>query len=59
MSRSPCIAAAALANVQGCSADEALTRVARSGAVDVMPGLWAEVKRCITSTGKGPCLKDP
>jgi protein-tyrosine phosphatase len=44
MSRSPCIAAAALARVHGCSPDEALTLVARSGAVDVMPGLWKEVK---------------
>lgn len=44
MSRSPCIAAAALAHVHGCSADEALTWVAKSGAVDVMPGFWAEVK---------------
>jgi hypothetical protein len=44
MSRSPCIAAAALARVHGCSADEALTWVAKSGAMDVMPGLWAEVK---------------
>jgi protein-tyrosine phosphatase len=44
MSRSPCIAAAAIAAVRGCLADEALMEVAKSGPVDVMPGLWAEVK---------------
>jgi protein-tyrosine phosphatase len=44
MSRSPCIAAAAIARVRGCSAEEALMEVAKSGAVDVAPGLWAEVK---------------
>ncbi len=44
MSRSPCIAAAAIACVRGCSADEALLSIAKTGAVDVMPGLWAEVK---------------
>ncbi len=44
MSRSPCIAAAAIARVRGCSAQEALIGVAKSGAVDVAPGLWAEVK---------------
>jgi protein-tyrosine phosphatase len=44
MSRSPCIAAAAIARVRGCSTDEALLELAKSGAVDVSPALWAEVK---------------
>src|SRR5579864_520702 len=33
MSRSPCIAAAAIASVRGCSPDEALTWVTKSGSV--------------------------
>lgn len=49
MSRSPCIAAAAIARLRGCSADEALLWVAKTGAVDVMPGLWAEVKARLMS----------
>ncbi len=44
MSRSPCIAAVGIARVRGCSAEEALLWVAKSGAVDVTPGFWAEVK---------------
>jgi protein-tyrosine phosphatase len=44
MSRSPCIAAAAITRVRSCSADEALLVIAASGAVDVTPGFWAEVK---------------
>lgn len=44
MNQSPCIAAAALARVRGGSPDEALTWVAKFGAVDVAPGFWAEVK---------------
>lgn len=44
MSRSPCIAAAAIARVRDCSSHEALIEVATSGAVDVAPGLWSEVR---------------
>lgn len=44
MSRSPVIAAVALARVRACSPDEALTQVAKSGATDVSPGLWSEVR---------------
>ncbi len=54
MSRSPCIAAAAIARIRGCPADEALIWVAKSGTVDVMPGLWAEVKAAIDSTNNSP-----
>ena len=48
MSRSPCIAAAAIARVRGCSAEEALSEVATSGSVDVAPGLWSEVRAILT-----------
>jgi len=44
MSRSPCIAAAAVALVRGCPADLGLTLVLRSGPSDVSPGLWSEVR---------------
>lgn len=44
MSRSPCIAAAAIARARGCSLEEALMLVAKSGAIDVAPGLWDEIK---------------
>ncbi len=52
MSRSPCIAAAAIARVSSCSAEEALTWVAKSGAMDVAPGFWAEVKSTYLSCGQ-------
>jgi hypothetical protein len=57
MSRSPCIAAAAIARVRGCSADEALMWVAKSGAVDVMPGLWTEVKATLLLREDQPLLE--
>jgi hypothetical protein len=44
MSRSPIIAAAAIARVRGCSPAEALALVAEPGPADVSPGLWAEVQ---------------
>ncbi len=44
MSRSPCIAAAGLALVTGCSAGDALQLVIRSGPVDISPGLRSEVE---------------
>jgi protein-tyrosine phosphatase len=44
MSRSPCIAAAALALVTGCSTGDALQLVIRSGPVDISPALWSEVE---------------
>ena len=55
MSRSPCIAAAAIADIRGCQADDALLCVAKSGSVDVAPGLWAEVK----ATRSKPTLAEP
>ena len=44
MSRSPAIAAAAIARVRGCSPGEALAFVAESKALDVSPGLWLEIE---------------
>src|SRR5208283_2217360 len=44
MSRTPCIAAAAIALVRHCPLTEALTLVSASGPADVSPGLWAEVQ---------------
>jgi hypothetical protein len=43
MSRSPCIAAAALSRAWGGSADEYLAMFTSSGPNDIAPGLWAEV----------------
>jgi protein-tyrosine phosphatase len=44
MSRSPCIAAAAIALVRTHSFDDALKLVSSSGPVDMSPGLWADVR---------------
>jgi hypothetical protein len=57
MSRSPCIAAAAIARVRGCPPEEALTWVANSGAMDLAPGLWAEVKATFLSSGDQSLLE--
>src|SRR5262245_35991321 len=47
LSRSPCIAGAAIARVRGCSADEGLAVAVGSSPADVSPGLWAEVRRVL------------
>jgi protein-tyrosine phosphatase len=47
MSRSPCIAAAAIALLRGCPAAEALVLLTESGRSDVSPGLWAEIQAVI------------
>jgi protein-tyrosine phosphatase len=44
MSRSPAIAAAAIARLRGCSPAEALAVVVKAGAADVSPGLWSEIQ---------------
>jgi protein-tyrosine phosphatase len=44
MSRSPCIAGAAIALARRYSFDDALKLVSSSGPVDVSPGLWADVR---------------
>ena len=44
MSRSPAIAAAAIAVVRGTSPEAMLEEIAKSGSHDVVPGLWAEIE---------------
>jgi protein-tyrosine phosphatase len=48
LSRSPCIAAAAIGRVRGCPAVEGLAIALGSGAADVSPGLWAEVQEALS-----------
>jgi protein-tyrosine phosphatase len=48
MSRSPCIAAGAIALARGCPPAEALAAVAQSGVADVSPGLWSDVQAVLT-----------
>jgi protein-tyrosine phosphatase len=43
LSRSPCIAGAAVAFVRGCALEEGLKLVLQSGPADVSPGLWSEI----------------
>jgi hypothetical protein len=47
LSRSPCIAAAAIAQVRGCPIAAALAIALQSAAADVSPGLWAEVQEIV------------
>ncbi len=49
MSRSPAIAAAAIAVLRGRSAEETLAGVCRNRAADVSPGLWSDVKAVISA----------
>ena len=44
MSRSPAVAAAAIARVRSIEPNAALEQVAVAGAIDVSPGLWREVE---------------
>ena len=43
MSRTPSIAGAAIATVQGCSPAEGLAVALQGGAADVSPALWSEI----------------
>jgi protein-tyrosine phosphatase len=47
MSRSPCIAGAAIALERRHSFDDALKLVSSSGPIDVSPGLWADVRMAL------------
>lgn len=47
ISRTPCIAAAAIAQSCGLSPAEALRVVVRSGAADVSPALWLDVQAVV------------
>jgi len=49
MSRTPCVAGAALALARGCTLSEGLAAVTASGPADVSPGLWSEVQAALTS----------
>lgn len=44
LSRSPCIAGAAIARVTGCPPEEGLARVLGSAPADISPALWVEVR---------------
>ena len=50
MSRSPCIAAAAIAQLRECSIAEGLAIVLKSGVADISPGLWAEVRESVEAS---------
>jgi hypothetical protein len=49
MSRTPCVAGAALALVRGCALSEGLAAVTASGPADVSPSLWADVQAAIAT----------
>jgi hypothetical protein len=51
LSRSPCIAGAALALAVGLSPEVGLAVVLESGPADVSPALWAEVREAINGPG--------
>lgn len=53
MSRSPAIAAGALALVQDCSFSAALQQVAATGPCDVAPGLWNEIQQLLEELEPG------
>jgi len=50
VSRTPAIAAAALAWVREISLDDALARITQSGPTDVSPWLWAEIQAALRPT---------
>lgn len=50
MSRSPSVAAAALAIAGGLDPDEALRLITQTGPSDVSPRLWAEVRAAVRAT---------
>lgn len=50
LSRSPCIAGAAIARIRGCPADEGLAITLGTAPADVSPGLWAEVRQVLTQS---------
>jgi hypothetical protein len=47
LSRSPAVAAAALALVRSGTPDEWLDRIARDHPLDVSPGLWGDIRRIV------------
>jgi protein-tyrosine phosphatase len=53
LSRSPCIAAAAIAIVRECPLDEGLAFVLQSGRADVSPAFWSELRAACGKLGDG------
>lgn len=53
MSRSPCIAAGAIALLSGSPAELGLDLVSRSGPADVSPALWSEVRAVLAQHVSG------
>jgi protein-tyrosine phosphatase len=49
MSRTPAVAGAAIALVRGCPPAEGLALVLQSGAADVSPALWSEIRAATRS----------
>ncbi len=58
MSRSPCIAALALASVFGEPPESALARVARLRPCDISPGLWNEARSVWASFREKPSTQE-
>jgi hypothetical protein len=52
MSRSPAIAAAAIAQAESLDLDECLRRVTNFRVADVSPGLWADIRRAVAERNK-------
>jgi hypothetical protein len=53
MSRTPCIAGAALSVVRGVVLDEGLATAAHTGASDVSPALWMDVRNAVSRLQEG------
>jgi predicted enzyme related to lactoylglutathione lyase len=53
MSRSPAVAAAALALIERRSPDDALREITSTGPHDVAPALWADIKRIVLTLDAG------
>jgi protein-tyrosine phosphatase len=47
LSRSPCIAGAAIARIRNCPADEGLAIALGCAPADVSPGFWADIRRTV------------
>lgn len=54
MSRSPCIAGAAVSLIRSCSASEGLALVTQGGPKDVAPALWREVQAVLEDPNAAP-----
>jgi hypothetical protein len=57
MSRSPAIAAAALAGVSGGSPANCLVRLAEGGRIDVSPALWHDVCHVVAVSSEDACSR--